>query len=181
MSKTFDNLNSKTPMNKDASFTKTIEKEINLERYLIYARYFSRITKYIKRSVAVMNNFHDSFHNYSIRFEKPLKFLSLSFIGLNIATEYYKVRNESYKRKGIFFIDIFTWHALASFIFPSFIISNSIHGFVLILKRYVRNQKTLNIICIGCSIIWIPAMVTPIDTITKILMDNSLRIVLNKL
>ncbi len=143
MSSSLNNLNSKNFQNSQNPQIPSLnnkEKEFSFERYLIYARYFARITKYIKRSVAVMNNFHDSFHNYSVRFEKPLKVLSLGCIGMNIATEYYKIRKESYKRKGIFFIDILTWHALASFVFPSLIISYSIHVFVLLLKRQLRSQ-----------------------------------------
>jgi hypothetical protein len=166
-----------------------IEKEVNsaittssgFDRYIIYSRYFARITKYIKRSVAVMKNFHEDFSKYSAKFEKPLYFIGLCCIGMNVAIEYRKIKNENLKKKGIFWIDTFTWHALASFIFPGFIISNSIHGCVLLLRKHVKNPKVLQWMIIGFSIVWIPLMVNPIDNFTKFLMDHTLRLAYDKI
>jgi hypothetical protein len=167
----------------------TIEKEINsaittssgIERYIVYSRYFARITKYIKRSVAVMKNFHEDFSKYSAKFEKPLYFIGLGCIGMSIAIEYGKIKNQNLKKKGIFWVDTLTWHALASFIFPGFIISNSIHGCVLLLRKIVKNPKILNRMIIAFSFVWIPLMVNPIDNFTKFIMDHSLRLTYEKI
>ena len=122
-----------------------------------------------------MNNFHDSFQKYSGKFERPLFYLGLGCIAMTTSIEYSKLKNENKKIKCLFLVDTFQWHLFASFIFPSIIISNSIQGFVLLLKKYIKNQKLLQVLCIGFSVCWIPAVVTPIDNLTNLMLDNSTR------
>lgn len=156
----------------------TSEKDalvFKIERYFVYSKYFARMTKYINRSIKVMNNFHEDFHNFSRKFEKPFYYLGLGCIIMSVGIEYQKIKNDTRRKKTIFFIDMFIWHAFASFILPGLIISNSIRSFTSLLKRVVVRQKLLNTLCIGFSICWIPAVVSPIDYFTTFFLNNTTR------
>jgi hypothetical protein len=148
---------------------------LKFERYFVYSKYFARMTKYINRSIKVMNNFHENFHNYSLKFERPLYYLGLGCIIMSIGIEFQKVKNESTRKKTIFFVDILTWHAFASFIFPGIIISNSIRRFTSLLKKVIIRQKLLHALSIGFSVCWIPAVVSPIDNFTTFILNNTTR------
>ena len=96
------------------------ETGVNYERYFVYGKYFARITKYIRRSINVMNNFHDSFHKYSNKFERPLFYLGLGCIAMTTSLEYSKLKNENNKSKCLFLVDTFQWHLFASFYFSKY-------------------------------------------------------------
>ncbi len=152
------------------------------EKLLIYGRYFARIPKYFNKAIKIIHNYHSTLHLVVPHIEKPLLFLTWACIFHEVNHDYKNFKSNrslTNRQKTIFVADSLAWHSLASFIFPSIIISNSIHYFVVFSRKFISNKRTLQIVCVLFSVCFIFCMIHPIEKMTTYTMDNTFRMVIN--
>jgi len=150
------------------------QKKFNTDRLVIYSRYFAKIPKYFNKAMKIVNNFGESVQIIFPKLEKPLFYIGLFFIFQEILQED-KLYNPDFKIKGLYLIDTLSWHFLASFLFPTLIIGNSVHYFVLVTQKWIKKKFLLQLICVSFSVVWISLLMNPIDNVTSLLLDQTIR------
>jgi branched-subunit amino acid permease len=124
-----------------------------------------------------LNNVSESLNRAIPNMDKPFTLLALAYVIWDTKESYdtIKDKNKSLAFRSLFILDNLTWHSLASFVFPSIIVSNTIHASMYIMEKLKVRINIARYSSVVIAFIVIFYSVNPIDKFGDVFMDYTYR------